>query len=76
MNLIRRAEANQLNFRGNIVKIYHFSDVKTQEQLLRKQLIGYEYTVLNKALKSMYKRVARFYGLNNKYNGDGTKRSA
>jgi hypothetical protein len=51
-----------------------FSDVKTQERMLRNQLIHMGPAILDKALKHMYKRVTRFYGLNNKYHSNGQLR--
>ena len=51
---------------------YKLSDVKTQSQLLSKQLM---FEDIAKAYKSMYKRVERFYGLNNKYLSNGQLRN-
>lgn len=58
----------------NRVPTYYFGDVETQEALLSQQLILAGPDVKARAFKSMYKRIDRFYGLNNKYLGNGKRR--
>lgn len=54
---------------------YRFSDVETQERMLSEQLKFVSGQDFYKACKAMRKRVARFYGLNNKYHSNGKLRS-
>ena len=53
---------------------YYIGDVIAQERLLIAQLGGFSTAYVYGAVQAMRKRVARRYGLLNKYNADGTKR--
>ena len=50
---------------------YDFSEINKQEEMLRRQLAFSSPKVLADAIRRMHKRVLRFYGFDNKYDGTG-----
>lgn len=53
---------------------YYLADLATQERLLAKQVYHMPQEMQWEAFKHLHKRVSRFYGYNNKYDGRGNLR--
>jgi len=67
---------------GKVIPDYYMGDIKEQRRYLMALVNGYNahkqptepHIDVNEVIRKCMKRIAKFYGMDNKYRGDGTRR--